>query len=131
MRIQGNQRFFKYALIGGTTFVLDLILLFVFTDVFGIEAVLSAGIAFMLAISLNYLLSRYYVFRGTTRGFIAGFFGFVGIALGGLCIVSGLMFLFVNILSWNYLVSRVCVAAFTGIWNYLLNLYVNFRMAGK
>ncbi len=125
-----KSRFLKYTLAGGTTFTLDLIFLYAFTDILGFEVVLSAAVAFLIATSLNYLFCRYYVFQGTARSFAAGYIGFILIALGGLCIVSGLMHLFVNILAWHYLASRVLVAAFTGLWNYLLNLYVNFRMAG-
>lgn len=43
----------------------------------------------------------------------------------------GLMYVFVDVMQFNYIVSRVGVAAVVGIWNYLMNLYFNFRVAGK
>jgi hypothetical protein len=41
------------------------------------------------------------------------------------------MWLLVGVLGWGFLAARVAVAALTGFWNYLMNLYVNFRVAGK
>lgn len=110
---------------------LDLVLLFLFTDALGWPPVLSAAVAFIIAVSLNYILSRYFVFKGTTRGFTAGHVGFLIIALSRLGIVTGMMHVLVNILAWNYLLSRIFIALFTGIWNYLLNLYFNFKVAGS
>lgn len=131
MQILAAKRFSKYTVVGGAAFALDLVLLFLFTDALGWPPVLSAAVAFVLAVSLNYVLSRYFVFKGTTRGFAAGYAGFLVIALSGLGIVTGMMHVFVDILAWNYLLSRISIALFTGIWNYLLNLYFNFRVAGS
>lgn len=60
-------RFCKYSAIGISTFVLDLALLVLFTDIFDIHYVISAGLAFLLAVSMNYSLSRRYVFVGSER----------------------------------------------------------------
>jgi hypothetical protein len=37
----------------------------------------------------------------------------------------------VDLLGLHYLVSRILIAGVVGVWNYLLNLYVNFKVAGK
>jgi putative flippase GtrA len=124
------KRFFKYALVGGSTFALDLLLLFLFTHVFGWHYLFATGIAFLTAVSINYLLSRRFVFKGTLRSVHAGYVGFLSIAALGLLWVTGLMFVCVEYLGWGYLPARVAVAAVVGIWNYLLNLYVNFKVVG-
>lgn len=129
--LRSLNRFFKYALVGGSTFLFDLLLLSIFTVNFHWNPVWSAGIAFLIAVSINYLISRRFVFKGTLRSIHAGYGGFLLIAGCGLVIVTSGMYLMVNVLSWNYLLSRVLIAFVTGIWNYLLNLYVNFRVAGK
>ncbi|GAB6140771.1 hypothetical protein JCM14076_15000 [Methylosoma difficile] len=129
--IRSLHRFFKYAMVGGSTFLFDLLLLYLFTGVFNADPVWSAGIAFLIAVSINYFISRKYVFKGTLRSLHAGYGGFLLIAGCGLAIVTGGMYLMVNVLAWNYLLSRVLIAFVTGTWNYLLNLYVNFKVAGK
>jgi putative flippase GtrA len=127
----GIIRFFKYALVGGSTFAFDLVLLFVLVDYFKMNEVVAAGVAFVIAVSINYLISRTFVFKGTKQGLKTGYINFIIIALIGLLIVTSGMYLMTVVLQWNYLASRVIVAGFTGCWNYLMNLFVNFKVAGK
>jgi putative flippase GtrA len=42
-----------------------------------------------------------------------------------------LMYVFVDMLGFDYIFSRVIIAGVVGMWNYLMNLYFNFRVAGK
>lgn len=128
---QSLQRFFKYFGVGASTFLFDLAVLFVFIDVFRWNYIVSAGASFLVAISLNYYISRRYVFHGSLRSVHAGYLIFIIIALVGLFAVAGGMLLFVQILGWHYISSRIVVALLVGIWNYAMNLYVNFRVAGK
>ncbi|WP_319779273.1 GtrA family protein [Maridesulfovibrio sp.] len=128
---KGIKRFLRYTFVGGGTFLFDLTMLYLFTDVFGWSPVFSAGLAFFIAVSFNYFISRKLVFNGTSRELKQGYLGFLIIAGSGLCIVTGFMYIMVDLLHWQYMLSRILVSFVTGIWNYLLNLYVNFKMAGK
>jgi putative flippase GtrA len=125
------QRFLKYSMIGGSTFAFDLVLLYVFTDLMHINYVLASGIAFLIAVSINYYCSRKLVFKGTKRDLRTGYLYFLIIAGTGLFFVMSAMFVLVDVLNLHYLLSRVCIAGVTGFWNYLTNLYFNFKMAGK
>ena len=127
---RGITRFMKYVVAGGTTFAFDLVLLYVLVDGFGMYAPVAAGGAFLVALSVNYVISRRYVFRGTLRSVRGGYLGFLLIAGSGLCIVTGGMYALITYGAVPYLYARIIVAGTTGIWNYLLNLYVNFKVAG-
>ncbi|WP_320176024.1 GtrA family protein [Maridesulfovibrio sp.] len=128
---KGFLRFLRYTYVGGGTFLFDLAMLYLFTDGLKWHPVFAAGVAFLIAVSTNYLISRKLVFKGTSRKFKQGYLGFLLIAVTGLIIVTGGMFLMVDILQWQYIISRILISLVTGLWNYLLNLYVNFRVAGK
>lgn len=128
---KGLKRFAKYSTIGASTFVFDLILLSIFVEFFAISQVWAAGIAFLIAVSVNYWLSRKYVFRGTLRDVKTGYVNFILIAICGLLLVTGGMYLLTTIFSVHYLIARVIIAVVTGVWNYLLNLFVNFKVAGQ
>jgi putative flippase GtrA len=128
---QAAVRFGKYTIIGTSTFALDLLILFLLVDFFSIHQVSAAGLAFIIAVSINYVFSRKFVFSGTLRSIHGGYFNFVLIAGIGLILVIGLMYVLIEIFSINYLVSRILVAIITGFWNYLINLFVNFKVAGK
>ncbi|WP_027722251.1 GtrA family protein [Maridesulfovibrio zosterae] len=124
-------RFIRYGCVGSVTFIFDLIMLFIFTQLFDLPPVYSAGLSFIIAVSINYFISRIFVFKGTTRPLKQGYLRFMLIALGGVIIVTLGMHIMVITLKWQYIISRILIAAITGICNYSLNLYVNFRVAGK
>lgn len=124
------KRFFQYSTIGAGTFAFDLLLLFLFTDKLEMNYVLAVAVAFLIAVSLNYQLSRRFVFKGSVRGHAEGYVYFIGIALWGMLFVTGMMYVLVEWFAVYYLVARIVIAGVTGIWNYLMNLFFNFKVAG-
>lgn len=122
-------RFGKYTLVGTVIFVLDLGLLFLLVDTFLIPPVFAAGLAFIVAVSLNYFVSRKFVFSKTRREVKIGYLTFLLIAGVGLLLVTGGMYVLLH-LGVQYLLARVIIATVTGFWNYMMNLYVNFNVAG-
>jgi putative flippase GtrA len=121
-------RFLKYSMVGTSTFALDLALLFFFTDVLGVYYVFSAGISFVIAVSINYWLAREHVFPETERTIEKGYIIFFVIAATGLLAVMGLMYMAVDIFGFGYIASRVVIAGFVGLWTYGMNSYVNFKV---
>lgn len=131
MNKKALHRFGKYTVGGLSTFAFDMALLWYLTDVIGINYVVSAGLAFVIAVAINYWFSRSYVFHGTLRSVHAGYVGFNLIAGSGFLAVVILMPVLVEVWGWEYLWARTVIAGLVGLWNYFLNLYVNFQMAGK
>lgn len=123
------RRFVKYMMVGVSTFAFDLALLFVFADILGWNYLVAAGLSFLIAVSLNYFASRRFVFRHTERSVSAGYLMYLLIATIGLCAVVSLMALAVEVFDLHYLLARVIVAGAVGVWNYLMNAYVNFRIS--
>jgi putative flippase GtrA len=126
-----RKRFVRYSLVGGGTFLFDLLLLFIFTDYLGINYVVAAGVAFLIAVSLNYIISRTIVFRGTQRTYAVGYVNFLLMAGVGITFVTGGMYVMVQFFAVPYVLARIAVAGMTGVFNYLFNLYVNFKVVGK
>ena len=124
-------RLLKYATVGVGTLSLDLALLYLFTDVWGVQYVLAAGVAFLISVSVNYLIARKFVFKHSLRSARAGYANFILIASVGLVVVTGGMYLLVEQTSLGVFAARLVVAGVAGVWNYLMNLYVNFKVAGK
>lgn len=124
------RRFFKYTGVGVSTLLLDLALMFALADGLGWHYVAAASGAFAVAVSVNYAASRRYVFSGTLRGAGEGYAIFLSVAAAGMAAVAGGMYLLVDIFHWTYLPARLAVASATGLWSYLMNLYVNFKVAG-
>ncbi len=131
LKKKAMQRFLKYSLVGTTTFAFDLLLLFVSIHFFHIQYLVATASSFLISVSVNYHFSRKHVFSGTSRGHVAGYSSFIVMSGVGLLIISGLMALLVGVFGWNYLVSRILIAGFVGIGNYLFSLFVTFKVAGK
>lgn len=124
-------RFLKYSTVGCSTFLLDLLLLYILTDYFLVNYIVAAGLCFAIAISVNYAVSRRYVFKNSAKTWKKGYFHFLLIALGGVLIVMSGMYVLVDLFGVRYLPARIIIAGITGFWSYLLNLFVNFKVAGK
>lgn len=129
----GNRitRFCKYSSVGVSTFLFDLALLYVLVEFFQMQYLIATGAAFVVAITINYSLSRLFVFSETVRPLQSGYIIFLLIAGMGLVWVTGLMYLFVGIFGAPLLISRIVVAGIVGMWNYIMNLYINFKVAGS
>ena len=127
---KGVRRFAKYTLVGGSTFLFDLALIWVMVEHLSISYPLATALGFVIAVSINYFISRRLVFKGTARRLDHGYLYFIGIAGGGALIVTGAVSLLVTMFALHYLVARVLVACVMGTTNYLLNLHFNFRVVG-
>ena len=124
-------RFLKYFLVGFSTFLFDLLLLYLFTDFLHLNYLLSVAVAYFIAVSINYYVSRRFVFSKTLERVDKGYVNFILIGSIGLLFVVLLMAFFVETLNIEYVISRIIVAAIVGFWNYLMNLYVNFKVSGN
>ena len=119
--------FFRYLMVGGTAFLIDFSLLFIFkTFVFndlGITGIyISTAIGFAGGLLFNYILSIFYVFetaRKDNKGkSINSFIIFTIIGIVGLLITELGMFLGVKVLTINYMMVKIFVAGIVIIWNY-------------
>ncbi|HVY73005.1 MAG TPA: GtrA family protein [Candidatus Paceibacterota bacterium] len=124
-------RFVKYSTVGVATFVLDLALLYCAVRVLNVPYYAATPCTFLIAVSVNYVLSRKFVFAKTERPTYTGYAYFISGALCGAIATTALTVALVTYLHIFYIAARVLVAALVGIGNYLFNLHINFKVAGK
>jgi putative flippase GtrA len=124
------RRFGAYSLVGGGTLLFDLLLLAGLTSILHVPYYISTPISFLIAVSINYAISRKYVFKGTKRRVHHGYAYFAGISIIAALFITVAVAVLVTYIGIPFLIARVLVAAVVGIANYLLNLYLNFRVAG-
>lgn len=130
LKSRAFRRFLKYTMVGGSTFAFDLLLIWLMTELFLVPYQVSTALGFLIAVSLNYLIARTYVFQGTARRLHHGYLYFLLIAALGAVLIALAVAGLVTYLALHYLVARVLVACVVGILNYLFNLHLNFRVAG-
>lgn len=125
------RRLGRYALVGVSTFGVDLSLLWILIDVLALQYLVATAVAFLIAVSLNYFVSRAWVFRHTERALGRGYVYFLQFALIGALVTTLLMWLLTSQTELHYALARILIAGVVGVGNYVANLYFNFKVAGR
>jgi putative flippase GtrA len=119
---------FRYIFVGGIAFIVDLTSLYLLTNYLGIYYLISAAIAFILGLSVNYLLSVNWVFNRRSfenRSFEFGIFAFIGFV--GLGLNEVFMWFFTQDLQIYYLFSKILAAIIILFWNFFARKYTLFK----
>ena len=112
-------QFFRYLFVGGIAAVVNIGMLYVFTDVFHLHYILSNVFAFTLGLIVNYLLSKKFVFQDNVsinkakEFLIYAIIGVIGLGLDTL-----LIWLFTDIGSIYYMISKLISTMLVLIWNF-------------
>lgn len=122
------RRFVQYGMVGVSTYLLDLLLIFIFKNYLGFADWLAVALGFSIAVSVNYTISYLWVFNGTERDKLHGYVFFLLISLIGLLIiVTGTLFI-KNFFTLDLYLARTIIAGLVGTGNYLVNSIFNFKM---
>ncbi len=111
--------FTKSLAAGGIAALSDLILLSVLVEIFHAGYWFSVNTSFVLAILINFGLQKYWVFGVRDMpGTHGQFLRFFLMAIFNLAANSALMYLFVDVLSWWYLVAQALAIALLAALNF-------------
>ncbi len=119
---------FRYTFVGGTAFLVDIGILFALTSVFHVYYLISAAVAFVVGVTVNYVLSIAWVFssRSTTRRFVE-FTVFASVGVVGLGLNETIMWFFTGALGLFYLYSKIISAAVVYLFNFAARKALLFR----
>lgn len=122
------KEFFRYALVGGVSFLADFGTLTFFEEiVFGQredwQIFVSTAAGFIVGLIMNYILSLIFVFRSSDNKrdgkSVGAFLVFALVGVIGLGITEGLMHLGVNVMHFHYMITKIVTAGIVLVWNYL------------
>ncbi len=122
-----HSQFARFLLVGGSTALVDFVLLVLFVEVFSVYYLVASGAAFIVGLILNYLVCRSWVFQGGKYGQMIEFLAFCtggGIGLG---LNQIILLLFVGHFSLDYRLSKIISIAVVTLWNFLTKKYLIFR----
>ena len=113
-------QFFRYIWVGGIAAIVNIGMLYVFTDIIHLYYLFSNVLSFTLGLLVNYVLSKKFVFQekmaiNQMKEFII--YAIIGII--GLGIDTGLIWIFTSGLSIYYLISKVISTMIVFIWNFV------------
>ena len=112
-------QFIRYFFVGGVAAVVNIGMLFIFTDVCHIYYLVSNIISFTLGLIVNYILSKLLVFQdkvslSTSKEFII--YAIIGVV--GLGIDTLLMSIFTDTFNIYYILSKIISTLLVFIWNF-------------
>ena len=112
-------QFFRYLFVGGIAAVVNIGMLYVFTDIVHINYIISNVLSFTLGLFTNYILSKKFVFQGETsisktKEFII--YAIIGVL--GLGIDTLLVWLFTDVFKVYYMISKLISTLIVFVWNF-------------
>lgn len=125
--------FLRYLLVGGSAFLLDFIIMYVCNEfVFkGQFLYISVFLGYIVGLIYNFILSCAYVFRDGFKKIkdkeFKSFIIFTIIGIIGLVLTEILMFIFVDLMNINYMLSKVITGIIVVFWNYIARKIVIFK----
>ena len=112
-------QFFRYLFVGGFAAVVNVGMLYIFTDICHIYYIISNVLAFILGLLTNYILSKKFVFQDDVsinkyKEFII--YAIIGVI--GLGIDTLFVWIFTDLIMVYYIVSKIISTAIVFIWNF-------------
>lgn len=119
---------FRYTFVGGFAFLIDFGTLYIMTEYCKIHYLISAGVAFIFGLTINYFLSVKWVFSSRTmRNRLLEFLLFTVIGLIGLVLNEFFLWILTDILLIYYLLSKIITTIIVYFWNFFARKVILFN----
>ena len=112
-------QFFRFIFVGGTAFLVDFFIYFSLVNFLNVNYLISAAIAFFISVIVNYYLSTSWVFnQSQIENRAIEFNLFLAISFVGLIFTEILLYIFTDLWSVNYLLSKILASIIVLFWNF-------------
>jgi dolichol-phosphate mannosyltransferase len=127
----GCRRIAGFFCIGIVSSAIDISLLYLFTTYLGMWYLISAACSYCCGTLVSYGLNRHFTFRDDNRNYFVQFSTFAVISVSCLIVNLALIWLFVEVFSFNYLTAKVIATVSAFFWNYHGQSRITFRGVNK
>lgn len=118
----------RWILSGGIAFTIDFTLLFTLVHFFDVYYLLAASLSFLVSATVNFCISRFFIFNATTSGVSESYVTFIVVSLVvGLGSINLFMYLLVGVVGINYLIARILIAGTIGVSSFYIHKFVSFK----
>lgn len=123
-----HKQFVKYAISGGMSAVVQLSMLYVFTDLLHIWYVASSAISFIVAITVSFVLQKFWTFRETNMKHIRKQISiYIVVGTINFFLNPVLLYFFVETFALWYVYAQILVMGLLAIESYTINKTITFR----
>lgn len=122
MKSKGNllNQIIKFGFVGGSAFLIDAGLLFLLTDFLEIHYLISGTVSFSVSVIYNYILSIFWVFdTNKSNRNVQEFIVFIVLSVIGFGINQIFMYLFVDLLTIYYMISKIITTVIVMVYNFI------------
>ena len=118
---------FRALIVGGIAFVADAGPMWLLT-LTGLHYLICALIGFLLAVTVNYVLSvRFVFFQKANMGTSGEFSVYIAISLVGLLLTMLFVWFFTEIIGLFFMVSKVIATLIVFVWNFTARKLILYR----
>lgn len=111
---------FKFGIVGGIAFIIDYLSLIICKEVFHLNILLSAAIAFTISVIYNYIASVKWVFDvNKEKNEKTNFIIFIVLSIVGLIITEIIMWLGSDVMGISYLIVKIVATAIVMVFNFI------------
>lgn len=116
-----------YVFFGTLTFLVNIITYFLFLDVLGINYLISNILAWFFSVLFAYITNRIWVFESRSPDILREMSLFFGGRIFSGAVDTGLMYLFIDVLTIGDLISKIVVQVIVIVLNYIFSKLIVFR----
>lgn len=111
---------FKFGIVGGIAFIIDYLSLIICKEVFHLNTLSSAAIAFTISVIYNYIASVKWVFDvNKEKNEKTNFIIFIVLSIVGLIITEIIMWLGSDVMGISYLIVKIVATAIVMVFNFI------------
>jgi putative flippase GtrA len=111
-------QFIRYVYVGTIAAIADISILYMLTEFIGIHYLVSAALAFMAGVVINYTLCTLWIFPGTRFNTAKGFTLFLVIGIVGLALNEIIIYSLVDFVGVWYMLAKVVSTVIVLFWNF-------------
>lgn len=113
------KQLFKFGIVGVIAFAIDYGFLYLLTELIGINYLISSAISFSISVIFNYIASIKFVFDIGHKQTYKDVILFIVLSIIGLLINQIIMFLGVENISLNYMITKIGATAIVMVYNFI------------
>ena len=116
-----------YIIFGVLTTAVNIITYFLFVDVFAVNYLISNIVAWFVSVLFAYITNRIWVFESKDDNIIKEIVLFYGGRVFSGAVDTGLMYLFIDILSTGNVFAKIVVQVIVIVLNYVFSKFIVFK----
>ncbi|MBK8558036.1 MAG: GtrA family protein [Lewinellaceae bacterium] len=120
-------KFIKFGVVGFSGLFVDFGITWVAKEILKLNKYVANSTGFMCAVVSNYILNRIWTFESHDPNVAVQFSKFLLIALVGLAINNGIIYLLTERFKVNFYVAKLVATGVVTVWNFGANVLITFN----